>query len=87
MLSKFPVLLICQILIRFNGVDIGTVGSRVTLSGFKAFAGGAVGLGVDKAELAPATQILPSKSIAKDVAISFAVLPNRTFQSGAPRDE
>ena len=66
-------LLICQILIRFNGVDIGTEGSRITLSGFKALTGGVVGLGVNKAELAPATQILPSKSIAKDVTISFGL--------------
>ncbi|CAB4691867.1 unannotated protein [freshwater metagenome] len=85
--NMLPVLLTCHNLIRLRGVLLGRAGSKTTLSGFKAFPCVVAGVGVVIAVPAPATQILPSISIAVDVAISFAVEPKRKFHKGAPNDE
>ena len=86
-LSRFPVLLTCQIFIRLSGVADSCCGSIITLSGFNTFAGVADGLAIAGEDDAPSTQMLPSLSIVAAVAISSLGHPNRKFHIGAPIDE
>ncbi|CAB4659489.1 unannotated protein [freshwater metagenome] len=63
---------------------MGAAGSITTLSGFSNLLGVGLGFLIIEVVEAPTTHIVPSESVAADVAISLFVLPNRRFQSGAP---